>query len=154
MKQYDPYNFFFLSHASNRKARLCCGSTVAHHEFLRPLLFEAGPLFPLHNVPATLPALFSCVLAGLLCGVLSAALTHALYKMEDLFAKLPIHWMWWPALGGLAVDIGGYFQPRALGGGYDMIGDLLNNHIALSVALSLLAAQTASIRWKGGMLRI
>ena len=109
--------------------------------FLRPLLLEAGPLFPLHTAPATLPALGSCVVAGLLCGVLSAALTHALYKMEDLFAKLPLHWMWWPALGGIAVGIGGYFQPRALGIGYDVIGDLLNNHLALSVALSLLAAK-------------
>lgn len=109
--------------------------------FLRPLLFEAGPLFPLHTAPATLPALVSCVVAGVLCGVLSAALTHALYKMEDLFAKLPFHWMWWPALGGLAVGIGGYFQPRALGVGYDVIGDLLNNHFALSVALSLLTAK-------------
>ncbi|HEX7636493.1 MAG TPA: chloride channel protein, partial [Noviherbaspirillum sp.] len=109
--------------------------------FLRPLLFEAGPLFPLHTPPATLPALASCMVAGLLCGVLSSLLTHALYKTEDLFGKLPIHWMWWPALGGLVVGIGGYFQPRALGVGYDVIGDLLNNHMALTVALALLGVK-------------
>ena len=111
--------------------------------FLRPLLFEAGPLFPVHTAPATLPALASCVVAGLLCGLLSSGLTHALYKVEDLFGRLPVHWMWWPALGGLAVGIGGYFQPRALGVGYDVIGDLLGNHLALSVALSLLAVKAA-----------
>lgn len=109
--------------------------------FLRPLLFEVGPLFPIHTPPATLPALASCVAAGLLCGVLSSLLTHALYKTEDLFGKLPIHWMWWPALGGLAVGIGGYFQPRALGVGYHVIGDLLNNHMALTVVLSLLGVK-------------
>ncbi|WP_246860664.1 chloride channel protein [Noviherbaspirillum sp. UKPF54] len=109
--------------------------------FLRPLLFEAGPLFPISTAPATLPALASCVAAGLACGLLSSLLTHALYRMEDLFAKLPVHWMWWPAIGGLAVGIGGYFEPRALGVGYDVIGDLLSNHMALTVALSLLGAK-------------
>ena len=113
--------------------------------FLRPLLFDAGPLFPVHTAPAGLAALGSCVIAGLLCGVLSAALTLALYKTEDLFDRLPVHWMWWPAIGGLAVGIGGYFQPRALGVGYDVIGDLLSNHLALSVALSLLAVK--AVMW-------
>ncbi len=58
--------------------------------------------------------------------------------MEDLFGRLPIHWMWWPALGGLVVGIGGFFEPRALGVGYDVIGDLLANHLALTVVVSLL----------------
>jgi len=79
-----------------------------------------------------------CIVAGLLSGILSASMSLALYRVEDWFGKLPVHWMWWPAIGGLVVGIGGYFQPRALGVGYDVIADLLNNHIALSVALSLL----------------
>ncbi|SOZ99937.1 Cl-channel, voltage gated [Cupriavidus taiwanensis] len=109
--------------------------------FLRPLLFEAGPLFPLQTAAAGTPALLSCVLAGLLCGVLGAGLTLALYRTEDAFARLPLHWMWWPALGGLVVGIGGYFEPRALGVGYDVIGDLLNNRIAIEIALALLAVK-------------
>ncbi|MDK3026474.1 chloride channel protein [Cupriavidus taiwanensis] len=109
--------------------------------FLRPLLFEAGPLFPLQTVAAGTPALLSCVLAGLLCGVLGAGLTLALYRTEDAFSRLPLHWMWWPALGGLVVGIGGYFEPRALGVGYDVIGDLLNNRIAIGIALALLAVK-------------
>jgi H+/Cl- antiporter ClcA len=111
--------------------------------FLRPLLFDPAPLFPLQTAPATLAALGSCIVAGLLCGGLAALLTHALYKTEDLFAKLPVHWMWWPAIGGIAVGIGGYFEPRAFGVGYDVIGDLLNNRMALSVALALLGAKAA-----------
>jgi H+/Cl- antiporter ClcA len=69
-------------------------------------------------------------------------MSTALYKVEDWFHKLPIHWMWWPALGALAVGIGGYFQPRALGVGYDVIGDLLHNHLAMGAVLALLASSS------------
>jgi CBS domain-containing protein len=58
---------------------------------------------------------------------------------------LPIHWMWWPALGGLAVGIGGYLQPRALGVGYDVIGDLLQNHLAVSAVLALVCCK--AVMW-------
>ena len=109
--------------------------------FTRPLLMDAGPLFPLQTAVPEPLALLSCVLAGLLCGVLSALLSVSLYKVEDLFGKLPIHWMWWPAIGGLAVGIGGYFEPRALGVGYDVIGDLLHNQLAISVVAALLAVK-------------
>jgi CBS domain-containing protein len=74
----------------------------------------------------------------MLGGALSALMSNALYWVEDMFGKLPIHWMWWPAIGGLAVGIGGYFEPRALGVGYDVIGDLLNGNLLLQAALSLL----------------
>ena len=113
--------------------------------FLRPLILEAAPLFPQQS-PALQPiALLSCAVAGVLCGALAWLLSTALYRVEDGFHKLPIHWMWWPALGALAVGIGGYFQPRALGVGYDVIGDLLQNHLAAGVVLSLLLAK--SLMW-------
>ncbi|MGN6581976.1 MAG: chloride channel protein [Bordetella sp.] len=106
--------------------------------FLRGTFMGTGPLFPVQTGPVTLPALISCILAGLLCGVLARSLSMALYKVEDLFAHLRVHWMWWPAIGGLAVGLGGYFQPRALGVGYDVIGDLLHNHLAIGVVLAIL----------------
>jgi H+/Cl- antiporter ClcA len=109
--------------------------------FGRPLLMEAGPLFPLHTGPAGLPALGVCILAGLLCGGLSALMSKALYKVEDMFAHLPVHWMWWPAIGAVAVGIGGFLQPRALGVGYDVIDDLLNGRILPAAALSLLVVK-------------
>ena len=109
--------------------------------FLRPLLIDSGPLFPLHSAALPPSALLSCLIAGLLCGALAWLLSTSLYRVEDLFHKLPMHWMWWPAIGGLAVGIGGYFQPRALGVGYDVIADLLNNHIAASALLALLAVK-------------
>ncbi len=109
--------------------------------FMRTLLMEPGPLFPLQTLAPGPLTLLSCIIAGMLCGGLAASLSISLYKVEDLFAKLPLHWMWWPALGGLAVGIGGYLQPRALGVGYDVIGDLLHNHLALGVVLALLGVK-------------
>jgi H+/Cl- antiporter ClcA len=106
--------------------------------FLRPLAIGSGPLFPLQTSMVTPSALGACIVAGLLCGVLAWLMSTALYRVEDWFKHLPVHWMWWPAIGGLAVGIGGYLQPRALGVGYDVIGDLLHNHIALAAVAALL----------------
>ena len=106
--------------------------------FTRPLLIGSGALFPMQTLALGPTGLLSCVCAGLVAGAMSWGLSSALYKVEDLFGKLPVHWMWWPALGGLAVGIGGYFEPRALGVGYDVIGDLLHNHLAISVVVGLI----------------
>lgn len=106
--------------------------------FCRPFLMDAGPMFPVTTRPVSWMVLPESILAGLLCGTLSAMLSAALYKVEDAFEKLPLHWMWWPLLGGLIVGVGGYLQPRALGVGYDVIADLLNGHIIVAAALSLL----------------
>ena len=64
--------------------------------------------------------LLGCVVVGLLAGALSALLTGAVYAAEELFQRLPIHWMWWPAIGGLVIGIGGLVFPQALGVGYDV----------------------------------
>ena len=71
--------------------------------------------------------LAGCVLVGLLAGVLSAILTGAVYAAEDTFQRLPIHWMWWPAIGGLIIGLGGFIFPQALGVGYDVIDRLLQD---------------------------
>jgi len=111
--------------------------------FLRPLVVGGEVLFPLQTAPVAPIALLSCVAAGVLCGALAWCMSTSLYKVEDWFHKLPMHWMWWPALGGLAVGIGGYFQPRALGVGYDVIGDLLHNQLTIGVIAGLLAVKLA-----------
>jgi len=111
--------------------------------FARPLLLESGPLFPLETAALGPLGLFACVAAGILAGALCWALSTSLYKVEDLFGKLPIHWMWWPALGGLAIGIGGYFEPRALGVGYDVIADLLANHLAAGIVIGLILVKAA-----------
>lgn len=111
--------------------------------FLRPLWAGSGALFPLVTEPPGTLVMISCIVAGLASGAVSALMTTALYRVEDGFGRLPIHWMWWPALGGVVVGIGGYFQPRVLGVGYDVIGDLLSNHMLLSAALALLLVKFA-----------
>ncbi|TXM96857.1 chloride channel protein [Methylobacterium sp. WL103] len=111
---------------------------------LRPSLFGAGPLFPFAADPA-LPwwGLAACVGVGLAAGLLSGVLTTLLYALEDAFERLPIHWMWWPALGGLAVGLGGLVEPRALGVGYDVIADLLGGHMMLKAVLLILVVKAA-----------
>lgn len=105
---------------------------------IRVHLLGAGPVFPTApHAPFSDLALMACVFVGLSTGLFSTFLSNTLYKLEDLFQKLPIHWMWWPALGGLVVGIGGYFQPRALSVGYEVIGDLLSGHIETSSMLAL-----------------
>ena len=98
----------------------------------RPLLFGAGPLFPFTDAGTTVPtSLLGAVLIGLIAGLLATALTKLLYGIEDWFERLPIHWMWWPALGGMIVGLGGLIEPRALGVGYDVIGDLLTGRLVV-----------------------
>lgn len=109
--------------------------------FLRPLWTSAGALFPLTTGSPGFLAMLSCCVAGLASGAVSALMTLLLYRIEDIFGRLRLHWMWWPALGGLAVGIGGLIAPRALGVGYDVIGDLLQHHLLLSAALSLLVVK-------------
>jgi CBS domain-containing protein len=90
----------------------------------------------------SLAGLVACCGAGIIAGLFSSGLSGLLYKTEDWFQKLPIHWMWWCTLGGLAVGLGGYFQPRALGVGYDVIEDLLQGHVVLQAALALLVVKS------------
>src|SRR4051812_32288592 len=93
----------------------------------RRYLLGLGPIFPVPPHPVFIGpnGLAACVMAGLLAGGLSALLTLAVYAAEDGFQKLPIHWMWWPAFGGLVIGLGGLIFPQALGVGYDVIGRLL-----------------------------
>lgn len=114
---------------------------------LRPYLMGSGPMFPMASHVATIgPAvLLGCALAGLLAGVLSALLTAAVYAAEDVFRLLPIHWMWWPAIGGVVVGIGGLVFPQALGVGYDVIAALLRGDVVRNVVIGILVVK--SIIW-------
>jgi H+/Cl- antiporter ClcA len=89
--------------------------------------------------------LVGCAVAGLLAGGLSALLTQAVYAAEDAFQHLPIHWMWWPAIGAVVVGFGGWMFPQALGVGYDVIGDLLHGDVAERVIVGVLIVK--SIIW-------
>ena len=109
--------------------------------FMRAMWFGVGPLFPLETAPPGTISLISCLILGVASGALASGLSVALYATEDLFAKLPVHWMWWPAIGGLAVGLGGLIEPRVLGVGYDVIGDLLHQQLAVKVAVAILVVK-------------
>jgi H+/Cl- antiporter ClcA/CBS domain-containing protein len=107
---------------------------------LRRYMLGFGPLFPVPEHPLFIgpKGLLGCVLVGLLAGALSALLTLSVYAAEDAFQHLPIHWMWWPAIGGLAIGLGGLIFPQALGVGYDTIGALLQGNVTTHVILGVL----------------
>jgi H+/Cl- antiporter ClcA len=110
----------------------------------RRYLLGTGPLFPVpeHSLFIGPAGLAGCVVAGLAAGALSAALTAAVYASEDAFHKLPIHWMWWPAIGGVVVGVGGLIFPQALGVGYDTIGALLQGDVPSSIILGILLVKS------------
>jgi CIC family chloride channel protein len=113
----------------------------------RRYVLGLGPIFPVPPHPIFIgPAgLAGCVAAGILAGILSALLTQAVYAAEDGFLKLPIHWMWWPAIGGLVIGAGGLIFPQALGVGYDTISALLQGSVTTRVILGVLIVK--SIIW-------
>ena len=111
----------------------------------RRYILGLGPLFavPTHPVFIGPAGLIGCVLIGIAAGGLSALLTVGVYAAEDAFHKLPIHWMWWPAIGGLFVGIGGLIFPHALGVGYDTIGVLLKGDVDLKFIFGVLLVKSA-----------
>jgi H+/Cl- antiporter ClcA len=114
---------------------------------VRRQILGLGPLFPVPPHPTFIgtAGLLGCIAAGLLAGALSALLTKAVYASEDAFARLPIHWMWWPPIGGLVIGLGGFLFPQALGVGYDVIGGLLQGDTPMRIVIGVLIVK--SIIW-------
>ena len=105
-------------------------------------LLAAAPLFPVpHHAVVDDWALVSALLVGLAGGVLAWVLTGAVYGAEDAFKKLPMHWAWWPAIGGVVVGLGGLLDDRALGVGYDSIAAELAGQLTLGALAALLCVK-------------
>ncbi|HEY9274992.1 chloride channel protein [Achromobacter sp.] len=108
----------------------------------RAFVLDGGPIFAYAGALAFTPAhLLACAVVGVLAGLGSGVLTSMVYTAEDLFEKLPLHWMWWPAFGGLVIGIGGLIEPAALGVGYDNIRHLLAGDLAFQAVLLLLVVK-------------
>lgn len=125
--EFSPRSFIPVSLA-------CITGAAGHH-----LLFNAGVVFPINMTMASASnsALGLYAVMGIVIGLLSVLVTKIVYAVEDGFEKLPIHWGWWPAIGGLAVGIIGYFAPRTLGVGYNNITDVLSGTLPLQILVSL-----------------
>lgn len=102
------------------------------------LLFEHAPVFAMPAIPLpTIGGMGIYILLGLVVGMVASLVSKSVYAVEDLFEKLPVHWMWWPAVGAVVVGITGYFAPFTMGVGYDNIQHLLTGTLPLTMLLSL-----------------
>ena len=114
---------------------LACITALAGYH----LFFRSTPVFPIDNLisaPSN-AALFLYSVIGVIVGLVSVVVTKAVYWIEDLFYKIPIHWMWYPAIGGLFAGFIGYLSPHTLGVGYDNITDILSGEMAIKSVLLL-----------------
>lgn len=120
---------------------IALASAVA--DTVRAAFIGPGPLFAMPSlVHVSWLLLFVSAGIGIIGCLLAILFTQAIYGMDDLFQKLPIHWMWWPALGAVIVGLGGLISPRALGVGYDSISAILNGRLTLYTLLTLFIVKT------------
>jgi H+/Cl- antiporter ClcA len=120
---------------------VCAAVTVA--TVCRWPLLGTAALFPVSGVVRPdVGAIALTLVPGVSGGLLAVIATALVYKSEDTFARLPLHWMWWPAIGGLIIGVGGLFEPRALGVGYDVIGALLTGRAGMSLIVGILVVKT------------
>lgn len=111
---------------------------IIRHWFVSEGWMLAEPLFPVGLRPMDgSTGLMDAIIVGVICGGLAWVATKAVYGAEDVFRKIPIHWSWWPAIGGLIIGLGGLIEPRALGVGYDTIADELAGSLTLYTLLAI-----------------
>lgn len=114
---------------------------------LRVYWLGAGPLFQMPLLANTSPVSFAigALFLGAFLGLVSAGMSRMMYAFEDLFEHLHLHWMWWPAIGGVGIGLGGLFFPRGLGVGYDNIAELLRGNAPIGLIVGILVAK--SLMW-------
>jgi H+/Cl- antiporter ClcA/CBS domain-containing protein len=99
---------------------------------------DGGAVFPMPALaPPSGEAMTFYIVLGAVMGLLATGVTRAVYWIEDAFEHLPVHWMWWPAIGGVAVGLVGLVAPRTLGVGYDNITATLDGQIVGTTLLVL-----------------
>jgi CIC family chloride channel protein len=101
-------------------------------------LFGNEAVFAMPSIPTpSNGAMAIYVLFGFITGIAAVAVSKSVYAIEDIFEKIPIHWMWWPAIGAIAIGVIGYFAPHTMGVGYDNIQYLLSGSLSLTLLFSL-----------------
>jgi CIC family chloride channel protein len=109
------------------------GPLISHHALF---------LFVPHHVHLTALDQLLCIPVGATGGLLAIVATYLIYTSEDVYERLPVHWMWWPAIGGLIIGVGGLIEPQALGVGYDVIDQFLTGRAGLSLIVGILVVKT------------
>ena len=113
------------------------GTVLRFHLLGSAPVFWAKGALQLHDVDYLL-----CVLSGLIAALLAVVATLMVYASEDAFGRLRLHWMWWPAIAGVAIGVGGLVVPQTLGVGYDVIGAELRGSISLHLVIGILVVKT------------
>lgn len=123
------------------QSMLAVGLASATAAGLRAALFSAAPVFPMPDLMfsgGSALLFYACL--GLPIGIAAVLISRSVYAVEELFERLPLHWMFWPVLGGLAVGLIGLLDPRTLGVGYGNITDTLAGRsagLALMIFMAL-----------------
>jgi H+/Cl- antiporter ClcA/CBS domain-containing protein len=118
-------------------------AAVSVATILRGPLLGHGAIFlstPVLHIQTTTYLL--CVVSGVVSALLAVVATLLVYASEDAFRRLPVHWMWWPAIGGVVIGLGGLIEPRALGVGYDVIDAELTGSLAIGTVVGILLVKT------------
>lgn len=103
---------------------------------LRSFMFGTEPMFQLADIAAaSQSAVLGYAAEGVVLGICAVGIAKSVYFVEDMFEHLPIHWMWWPAIGGLAVGVIGYLVPGTFGVGYDNIDNILSGNFVGSALI-------------------
>ena len=114
---------------------------------VRRLLLGPEPLLKMlpSSVPPHHQQMIGALIIGIIAAFFAAFLSKAIHFCETMFHKLPIHWMWWPAIGGLGVGLGGLVFPRSLGVGYTTLQLMVTNgrHTETKILLGVLIIKTA-----------
>jgi len=106
---------------------------------LRTLFVSSAAFFTMPTLELTdIPNLFTYLAFGVLVGFMAVLVTKSIYWIEDQFEKIPVHWMWWPAIGGLVVGVIGLIEPKSLAVGYDNITMSLAGTVTIGAATSIL----------------
>jgi H+/Cl- antiporter ClcA len=107
-----------------------------------------GPQSVLQMVPTGAPVYHSAMLGALVLGVIAAFMAAGLSKgvhfFEAMFERLPIHWMWWPAIGGVVVGVCGFIFPRSLGVGYSVIQEMISGDAGWKLLAGILIIKSLS----------
>ena len=110
---------------------------------LRRLLLGPGPIFPMAYTTAAMvhQSMLGAVFLGILCAFVAVGLSQAIHWTESLYERLPIHWMWYPAIGGVFVGLGGLVFPHALGTGYDVVRQFVNDDFTWKLIAGVLVVK-------------
>ncbi|MGH9864197.1 MAG: chloride channel protein, partial [Candidatus Acidiferrales bacterium] len=105
-------------------------------------------MFPLNESYGSPAVLWLFAVLGVVIGVIAAYFSKALYLTEEAFEKLGehgVHWMWWPAIGGLVLGVIGYFEPRVLGMGYNTIASVIHGNVSTGDLVPLAVGKSVAL---------